>query len=48
LRRWCRVYSSSNAPGPGPDIKRTRNIGIIAHIDAVSMTFSSSAYLVAI
>jgi hypothetical protein len=38
---WPRHQASSTAGDSGPDIKKTRNIGIIAHIDAVGQRLFS-------
>lgn len=32
---WPRRQASNTAGASGPEVKKTRNIGIIAHIDAV-------------
>jgi hypothetical protein len=38
---WPRRQASNTAGDSGPDIKKTRNIGIIAHIDAVGQLLFS-------
>lgn len=41
LLSWTRRQASDTVGNPGPDIKKTRNIGIIAHIDAVGQLLFS-------
>jgi len=41
LLSWTRRQASGTVGDSGPDIKKTRNIGIIAHIDAVGQLLFS-------